>query len=174
MYNYFKNFINKNTYRFPNLKKFFTIRSLFILIIALLFYFSLRWFVIVYFNYNLFVFKDFCLIGILACFIDPLFQDIYEIFHPNLNRRVHRSLQVKMRNPFSESEKENFERNQRDRPQQSQSNDSHPNVNNDYTDYPQKSKDFKYKVKRIFLWVVFLLFLWVVFLLFLAIVILIL
>ncbi len=81
----YNNFFN-NTSRFTNLKNLFNFRSLFILIITLVLSFSARWFIVHYFNYDLSVFKDFFLIGILVSFILNVvnyFSD-FQLFRPLL------------------------------------------------------------------------------------------
>lgn len=84
--NNFLNFYYKYTSRLTNFKNLFTFRSLFILITTLVLSFSARQFIVLYFNYNLSVFKDFLLIGILVSFILNVvnyFSDI-EFFKPHL------------------------------------------------------------------------------------------
>ncbi len=84
--NNFKIFINIFTSRFTNLKNLFTLRSLFILIITLLISFSVRWLLVLYFNYDLYVFKDFCITGLLVSFILSVqnYFSEFEFFKPLL------------------------------------------------------------------------------------------
>jgi hypothetical protein len=143
-YNYFKNFNNKNTSRFYNLKNLFTFRSLFILIITLILTFSVRWFIVNYFNYDLYTFKDFFFIGIIVSFIRPLIMDLFDIFYPKIDLSV-ASLSEALDLPNSNISS----RNQHDRCVQTQLNVS---SSNGYID--SYNTDFKYKVKCRLLWVV--------------------
>ena len=143
-YNNFKNFHNKNTSGFSNLKNLFTFRSLFILIITLVLSFSVRWYIVNYFSYDLYTSKDFFIIGIIVSFIRSLIMDMFDIFYPKID------ISGASYNGVRELSSETIHRrNQDDRPLQTQFNEMSSNDSID-----SNLQDFKYKVKRRFLWVV--------------------
>ena len=156
--NNFKIFINIFTSRFTNLKNLFTLRSLFILIITLLISFSVRWLLVLYFNYDLYVFKDFCITGLLVSFIRPLILDIFDLFFHKIDLSVSENLSNEfIKQPFGNS----YCRNQYDRPIEAQVNQVRPQVhthvqaqsNPSSRDYIEDNKDFIYKAKRRIFWV---------------------
>jgi len=147
--NNLKKFINKFTSRFTNLKNLFTLRSLFILIITLLISFSLRWFLVLYFKYDLYAFKDFCIIGFLVSFIRPLILDVFDIFFHKIDVSVSENLSNEfIKQPFVNS----YSRNQYDRPLETHLNDAPSNLRRDYIE--DNHKDFIYKAKRRIFWVI--------------------
>ena len=143
-YNNFKNFYHNNTSRFSHLKNLFTFRSLFILIITLLLSFSVRWYIVYCFSYDLYTFKDFFIIGIIVSFIRSLILDIFDIFYPKIDLSV-----VSLQEVRELASANIHSRNQHDSPVQTQFNET---LSNDSID--SNTKDFKYKVKRRFVWVV--------------------
>ena len=143
-YNNFKNFFDKNTSRFSNLWNFFTFRSFAILAATLVLSFSVRWYIVNCFSYDLYTFKDFFIIGIIVSFIRSLIMDIFDIFYPKIDLSVVSLQEVRELPPANI-----HSRNQHDRPVQTQFNDT---LSNDSID--SNTKDFKFKVKRRFVWVV--------------------
>ena len=71
--------------RFSNLRNLFTLISFIILALTLVISFSVRWYIVKYFNYDLSHFKDLFIIGSLVSFIRPLVQDVFDVFYPKLD-----------------------------------------------------------------------------------------
>ncbi len=136
--------MQKYTYSFSNLKNLFTFRSLFILIFTLVLSFAVRWFIVNYFNYDLYTFKDFFIIGIIVSFIRSFVMDIFDIIYPKLD------LSVVSLDEIRELPSVNTQSlNQNDRSIQKEFKQT---PSKDYID--SNTKDFKSKVKGRFLWLV--------------------
>ena len=141
-----------NAPRFSNLRNLFTIRSFLILSITLVISFSVRWYIVNYFNYDLYTFKDFFFIGILVSFVRPLVVDVFDMYYPKFEVSLHevRELPDQSRLTY---DKHN-ERSRRQDPTQTPFQGSQP-----YTVQPtlingEEEKGFKFKAKRRFLWLI--------------------